>query len=318
MIAKRITIHDVARESGQSASAVSRVIHHYPHILEEKKRKILDAIRKLNYRPGAMKRATAAILIDDFEVISSSGYESTLVSCLCRHFTEISMPFEIIPAADSGRLEESFIRAAVAVVSRSVSFECLRAFPGLPVLLLNQKASGFPTLASDHRESTRIAVEHLYRKGHRRIALIHSNHPSWGNRERISGYREALEDLGIPVDENLISRRYSPKEPDSLLEVLAPKPTALIAAGEEMGLSVYSFLYRLGKSVPKDYSVVSFEYPSISPLMIPPPTTISQNLDMLARQAVAKINRALVDEALPLETNLIPNTLIERESVREL
>ena len=185
-------------------------------------------------------------------------------------------------------------------------------------MLINEIADGVSSVGVNHRQGIRLAYEHLYENGHRKIGLLQDHLGGWGNSERRLGFLESLEQHGVDskaersfdITGNTIS--------DVLEHVLSRKFTALVISSESAVLKVIRELHRLGVRIPDDLSLISYEHPSISPYLWPAHTTLKQNHIQLVTNAIDIAARLLDDETEHPMRILVDNQLIPRDSVKFL
>jgi LacI family transcriptional regulator len=174
--------------------------------------------------------------------------------------------------------------------------------------------SDVPSVGATNWFGGRTAVEYLVSLGHRHVAVISGPTTLQCSRDRLAGYRAALEDAGIPVDPRLIRPggfiQSSGYEQTCALLDLADPPTAIFAGSDAQAMGVYSALHARGLSIPTDMSVVGFDDVSIAELVTPALTTVRQPLAEMGRTATRMLLRLISKEPLDsmrveLTTNLI-------------
>jgi LacI family transcriptional regulator len=332
------TIKDIARECGVSAMTVSAVINNKTgEVSALTRERVIDAMRRLKYRPSAVARGLVgkhmkAIGIADRladPTYWSSPYESPvlegIVSAARRHRWEIiyftghpSAQFtQSLPAYLDGRCD------GMVFISHAMSEEeaTLIVETGLPVVLIgdNQYKLKVSTIDVDNVAASYEAVQHLISLGHRRIAMFEG----WGsssNLPRIQGYRNALEDAGIEIDESLIrpSRAWEESGAEHAREVLslpvADRPTAIFCFDDVVAFGAMKVARELGIDIPGDLSVVGFDDVHQAALSTPPLTTVRQPLRALGERAVDNLIR-LIEGDLPVgHRDIVEHNLIIRES----
>ncbi|MFY9634459.1 MAG: substrate-binding domain-containing protein, partial [Cellulosimicrobium cellulans] len=161
----------------------------------------------------------------------------------------------------------------VVFVDRSIP-----ALPAVDVVTINNIDSG--------RSATALLAAH----GHRRIAIISGPASSTTGRDRIAGYREALEAAGLDQDDLLIRsaafRGAAGGDAVTALLNLEDPPTALVVANTAQVTAVLRRLAHAGVSIPDELSVIVFEDSPWTELMTPPLTIVRQPIDLLARHSV--------------------------------
>ena len=156
-----------------------------------------------------------------------------------------------------------------------------RSIPALPAV---------DVVTINNIESARSATALLAAHGHRRIAIISGPASSTTGRDRIAGYREALEAAGLDQDDLLIRsaafRGAAGGDAMTALLNLEDPPTALVVANTAQVTAVLRRLAHAGVSIPDELSVIVFEDSPWTELMTPPLTIVRQPIDLLARHSV--------------------------------
>jgi LacI family transcriptional regulator len=162
------------------------------------------------------------------------------------------------------------------------------------------------------------AAQHLLDLGHRRIAALLGPADSSATRDRLAGYRAALEAAAVPFDPALI--RYGDwhaalaGEAMRDLLALAVPPTAVFAGNDEQCLGVYRALYERGLRVPDAMSVVGFDDLPFAALLAPPLTTVRQPLREMGRVATALLLRLIAGEPVERVRVELATPLVRRGS----
>lgn len=178
----------------------------------------------------------------------------------------------------------------------------------------------------DKKESYRV-VDYLCKKGHKRIAMIagRDNDQAVGG-VRLKGYKQALKDNGIEVDENLI-RHMKHEIPEYSIEngYVVTKEllesdiefTALYAISDLTAFGAYKAIFEAGKKIPEDYSVIGFDGIDISKYFHPSLTTMEQPCEEMVKSSIKLLMDAIhgKDEKKQL---IFDANLWERDSVKSL
>jgi DNA-binding LacI/PurR family transcriptional regulator len=352
-VAAQPTIVDVARRAKVSITTVSHVLNANPgaRVSETTRARVIEAAGALGYAANAMARGLVRQKTHHLGVVVSSRQKM-----LATFFSEILAGIEeaatsrgyfplLCPLTDderpgrppggSERLDEMLRSRRVdgllfnkeevpnALVQRL-------AADGWPLVLINgvvpEAARPIHAVTVDNRRGVHLAVAHLLRQGHRRIAYLTRRFQSveWTYRsfieaEKLAGYQEALEECGLPWDERLVREgsdvEKAPNEAavEELL-ALAARPTAIVAADDAMAISVLGILQRRGLRVPEDLSVMGYGNLRVSNMVEPALATVESPL----REMGSLGTRMLIDllEKRPIEPPrvlLVPH-LVARDS----
>ena len=208
----KVTIKDVAQKARVSPATVSRVVGNYGYVAEKTRRKVLAAIRELNYRPDTIARSlvtkstrTIGLVLTDItnpffaqlargieDVTWNNGY--TLI--LANTDEDIERERAIIFA-----LIEKRVDAFIVVPASSKQAPHLEELTrhGIPLVLLDRSVNGLnvDTIMVDNEMGAYQAVSHLIKNGHKRIGIVYDNDEITTSIERLNGYRHALEERRI-------------------------------------------------------------------------------------------------------------------------
>jgi len=316
-------ILDVARSCGVSVATVSRVFNEKPMVSALTRQKVLDAAMRLGYSPKyTARRDRIIILMDGAHSISMGTYETRVLGAITRRLMRARMSFDIMSVKDALLIPANFMQGILAILSNPDSIATMRQVKNIPILMVNRplacKAANHYSVFVNQRQGIALALDYLAQRGHRRIAFYQPSLNGWALRERPEGYRDAVRRLKLATDERLVHVMEREYCFEAVTNVAKAGATALIVSGEDASLPVNYVLYALGKNVPDDLSVISYENPSVSSYLTPPQTTISQNLDALGEQAVEVVLGLIGGAAGKGACRELQNQLIERQSVKSL
>jgi LacI family transcriptional regulator len=174
-----------------------------------------------------------------------------------------------------------------------------------------------PTVDSDNFAGAVLATNHLLSLGHRRIGFLGGRPDLESSRLREAGFRKALGDAGIALDDALVRvggyKSDTAEAPAHELLSRPDRPTAVFAANDLTAITTMEVARRLGLSVPEDLSVIGFDNVPESAMASPPLTTIAQPLQQMGAEAL----RLLVDLIDGIDRDIhirLPTQLVERAS----
>jgi LacI family transcriptional regulator len=311
--ARPVTQKDVARLAGVHRASVSRALdpNRRDLINPETVARILEAAETLGYRPNAMARGlktnrsrVIALVVPD---IASPTYAS-IVSSLESAAREAGYTVLIANTGDelatvaavSDRLAASRVDGVV-FASAVRGEQALRAagLDGIPIVFIGGPQPGRSSVSVDHHRGIEIAVDHLVRLGHSRIALICERPTSSAGAAHAEAYATALRAHDLEPDPRLVevfepARAVAGAEACSALFYRGAAPTAIIATNDGAALACYSALAGLGLEVPRDVSVVGYGNTPYGRYFSPPLTTIALPFGLIGTEA-ARIVLELIE-----------------------
>ncbi len=326
------TIREVAEVAGVSYATVSHVINNTRVVSPETRQRVLNAMAELNYRPNALARSlrqgktnTIGLVLPDsanpfFAEISRSiedaAFNKGYSVFLCN--TELDTQRELFYVdVLSKKQVDGIIFVAAGDQTDSLDF---LAREGMPVVMIDRNVPNVQVDAvlPDHQLGGFIATQHLVQLGHQRIACIAGPSSITPSAERITGYRNALEQAAIPFDEKLVMRgdyhAQSGMEITHSILQMSPRPTAIFALNDLMALGALRAAAEAGCSVPQDLAVVGYDDLELSQFTNPPLTTIAQPKKEIGRQAVSLLVDRILENGRPPRRLVLPPALIVRDS----
>lgn len=305
--------------TGVSQSTISRVFNNDSRISAAVRQQVLTAAQNLGYRPRVVaRRPVAAILLETGHSLLVEGYDNILLVYLTKYLIERKIAYEILPTNEIETLASRSVDGVLSMVYRPENLKRLSVLRRLPLLHVN-KNYGLPSIMSDNVQGTELATDYLWRHGHRRIGLVVFFTDGRGVcGERIKGYHQVLQQRRIPADPQLIQGLSDQTVLQAVLQICRHKATALIIGGEYQGVQGLHELLMLGKRIPDDISVITYEWPGLSRYLWPPCTTVAQDFDRLGDLTVQCMEAMMNGQKVPRTCVRLPHRLIERESVRVL
>ncbi len=329
------TIKEVSRLAGVSISTVSRVLNDTVPVADETKRRVLNAVQKLDYQPNAFARGLVTnrsggvgVTVNDL----SSPYFGTLLKGVEEVIEEAGM--HLIVASGHAKAETE--RRAVEFLKQRRTDALIIHSEELPDAdLLNWAKGDIPILVIgryiaelakscvylDNETGGRLATRHLLEKGHRRIAHITGPLSIHDSRERLVGYRRALEEAGLNYEEDFVVEADFMEAGGQIAtkRLLERKLdfSAIFVANDQMAVGVLQTLREAGLRVPEDISLVGFDDVLLARYLYPALTTIRQPLFEMG-QAAAKLALAALDgKEMGVRRKFEPE-LIVRKSVTSI
>jgi DNA-binding LacI/PurR family transcriptional regulator len=332
-VSKRITLGDVAELAGVSSQTVSRVVNDHPYVSEDTRRRVLDAIRQLDYRPNRAARSLATqrscmVGIITYGMIHygpaqmmSNVEQTAKARGYGVSFSSVSSmsPDAIREALDSlGGREVDGLVLITPILGVSYA-DLTRICGGIPFVQIDTElAAQVPSVVIDQRYGGQLATQHLIDLGHQRICAISGPLNWYGAQARHHSWHDTLIAAGLEpglfVEGDWTSAGgYAATH--RLLDMSADF-TALVIGNDQMALGAIRALHERGLRVPEDVSVIGFDDIPEAAYFDPPLTTIQQNFAALGEQSVEYLI-ALIDKPdTPLHQRMLYPHLIVRESTR--
>lgn len=287
-----VTVRDVAARAQVDPSTVSRVLAGKPARSETRQR-VLQAAAELGYSPNAIARSlrlrhafSVGVLVPDItnpffaEVIDGAQAEAEqhgyfLLLMNTREDMETAQAY--LRVLEESRVDGLMLATAL---TQDRLIEELRR-KQVPFVLVNRRTEeeGDHYVIVDGQKGAYMAVEHLVRLGHRRIA--HISGPLYTNTalDRLQGYRLALREFGLDFAEEYVAEAHfqqaSGRRAMERLLQLRPRPTAVFCANDLIALGALSACHEAGLHVPGDVSLVGFNDIELASQISPPLTTVA-------------------------------------------
>lgn len=301
------TIKDIAKMAGVSVSTVSHVVNGTRYVSPEKVEKVEQAICELDHLPNFIVKKRKAskkefgkkyilILLSERCSLFQNQVQENLEKLLEKeNFIAVSQGYDkdeerlkLIKSAFTGTADLAGVIAfpdRKGILSKSF-FDGLN----LPVVLIGNRIEQFETdvLLPDTFEGGYRAVKHLIKNGHERVAFLSGSEDF--SMRRFEGYKSALKDYEISLDENIVFSNLNTEEAvfEALKMVMSaePVPTALVIADSLPLVPVFKYLNARHIVVPKDISVVSLNDFEWATLMAPELTCVDKQPKEFASAAV--------------------------------
>ncbi len=326
------TMAEIAAIAGVSKPTVSKVMNGQPGVASRTRERVERVIAERGYvRHGAARALSAGrtgavnLVVKELdnpyfaEIIR--GVEETLERAGLSMILTATHDEERRHRRWMARVIEYGTDGAILVLpdEQVAHLELLRS-RGIPMALVDDRGEIPPDVASVGATNFAggfAATEHLVSLGHRRIAIIGG--PSFkSTRERVAGYRTALQEAGVEVDPRLhqpggFVAETGYEATRNLLGLPEP-PTAIFAGNDMQAMGVYKALYEAGMRAPEDVSVIGFDDLPISRLLTPALTTVRQPVRGMGVLATQMLLRIIAGERLETRRVEVATSLVIRES----
>jgi LacI family transcriptional regulator len=335
----KVTIEDVAQKAGVSIKTVSRVMNKEPNVRQTTSEKVLLAIKELNYKPSASARSLAgnrSYLLGVVYDNPSAGYvidiqTGVLRACTeegfnllihpCDHLSD-TISDELINLASNSRLDGLILTPPLSDMQEVVSNLLEK---GVRVALIAPPRHGYdaPAVFSDGVKSSYEMTRYLISLGHTRIGFIVGHKEHGAAVQRLEGYRQAMEEAGVKVSEDLIEQgefSFDSGEACARRLLSAPeRPTAIFASNDYMAAGVMKVAQQMNIAVPHDLSVAGFDDAPVSRQLWPTLTTIKQPVQEMAHKVTTMLVSRIRNNGDDAEQEAsLESRLIVRESTGPL
>ena len=320
---------DVGRLAGVSHQTVSRVINGSPHVRPETRARVMAAMEELGYRPNPVARALVTGRSKTLGVVSFDttlyGPASTLFGIeRAAHeagYFIIVASLEALTESSTvdavERLRRQGVEGILVIAPQMEGGEALLHAPtDIPLVAAEAGPDGdFPVVAVDQVAGALTATQHLLDLGHATVWHISGPMNFTESRQRLEGWRQALEAAGAPVPAPL-EGDWSPRAGYELGKKLSADPavTAVFVANDQMALGMLRALHEAGRAVPGELSVVGFDDIPEAAYFLPPLTTIRQDFIEMGRRSLAVLLSAIESGDRAESGSLVPPELIVRGS----
>lgn len=329
------SIKDVAREAGVSIATVSRVLNDIDVVNEDTKKKVLDAIKKLGYRPNIVARSlktqrtkTIGILIPDIssgfypEIVRGAEdvaniYDYNVILC--------NSDFDTEKERDYLRVLREKMVDGVIYMSSSLEDDMLDIINELDVKIIlvetKDRHDRLPSVTIDNVAAAYDSTKYLIDKGLKNIAFVGVRQDiinAWG--DRYVGYLKALRDNGLPLDEELVFLKNlkvtTGYEAVEKLISIDKKIDGIVCASDEIAMGVINGLREKGINAPEDISVIGFNNNVVASYFYPQLTTIKQPSYDMGSVAMRMLIKMLNNKPLEQDQYVLNYELIERQSCK--
>lgn len=339
----KVTIKDIARETGLSLATISKYLNH-KKIQEKNRIRIEKAIEHLGYKPNrtaqvlrSKRTMTVAILISDLGNYFWGAVISSITQFFVKYgYTVITCSFYYDSQKETEAIQDLILRNIDGVImlpynSMDDHYSLLQK-ENIPVVVLDQTPDSIGRLPVDYVTSDNynggvLLARHLLGKGHKKIHILDSASYSSTVPQRIQGFQDTYKQAGtgsISVSDPIFfytSQKVIDLGKKHFHDIMSAQetPTAIFFTNYLTALGGLMEANSSGLSIPDDISVITFDDDPLFGCMYPPVTSVSQDMAQIGRQASQILYRRMKGDYsdFPLSP-CIGVSLCERQSVREL
>lgn len=330
-----VTIYDVAREANVSMATVSRVVNGNQNVKPATRKKVLEVIERLEYRPNAVARGlaskkttTVGVIIPD---ISNNIYAEA-----ARGIEDIATMYRYnIILANSDQNEEKELTLLDTMLGKQVDgivmmsdavtpklHQSIEHSP-VPIVLAGSvdESNQFASVNIDYFQASYEAVQLLIENGHKRIAFVSGPlQYTINSKFKLEAYKKAIVDANMELDESLIvsddDTYDSGIEAWETLSALENPPTAFFAGSDELAIGLIHGAQDSGKKVPDEIEVISFENSKLARMVRPQLTSVVFPLYDIGAVAMRLLTKIMNKEKIDNQSVIIPHRIEKRNSVK--
>ncbi len=333
----RVTINDIAKAADVSPSTVSRAIANNPRISTKTRDKIFKIMKQMNYHPNLIARSLVnkstriiALVVpgntekvfqhpffpEILRGIASVAHQSKY-NILISSVADVNDEKQMINELVKGGVVEGVILMTSRVKDPSIEELVKMDFPFVVI--------GSPTNDDQINwvDNNNFAIgyeltQHFIEQGHTRIAFVGVSQEFVAVLDRFAGYKKALEDNRLPIDDSLIIEcEYLSNNGYDLMQRIdfqEKRPTGIIACDDFVAFGIIKFLNEQGIKVPEDIIVAGFNNVALSEYFVPSLTSVEVNAFQLGIQAFELLFESINSDFKSVHRAIIPAELIIRDS----
>jgi DNA-binding LacI/PurR family transcriptional regulator len=311
---------------------VSRVINNKDDVSELTRRRVIQVIENLNYRPSSIARGlatqrtgTLGVVVPD---IANPFFASLVRSAEEEAYANDYSVFLGNTNEDQHReltvlqsLEDHQVDGLILCSSRlddQTLFDILARFPTSVLVFRDKKDENIGAITLDDIFASQVAVEHLLKSGHSNIGLISGPLISLSSVGRIKGYQHALQSANISINENWIRHCHPVVEvgqkTDFDLLKNNPEITALFCHNDLIAVGALQACVELELRVPDDIAIIGYDDIGLAALVTPTLTTLRVPRTDIGTLAMQMLLKQIDDDSAELQEIFMKPELVIRES----
>lgn len=336
----RPTVHDIARELNVTASTVSRALNDHPRISDSTKKAVLNMAKKLSYQPhriaAALRKGRSHIIgvivptadrnffASAVRGIEEMANQSNYQVMICQTYEDPHKEAAAIEALLSSRVDG--IIASLSKRTENFDHFLKVKNKGIPLIMFDRSNDqlGVSHVVIDDYLASYKAVEHLIEQGCRRIAHFTNFQKINIYKERLRGYKAALEDHGIAYDERLVvaSNLQLQDGRESMMKLLdLPEiPDAVFSSSDLGAMGALQVLKEKNIAVPERIALVGFSNEPFTMFSDPPLTSIDQHTKRMGNIAsemfLEEIKASPIEKFIPKKIVLSPELVVRKSSLK--
>lgn len=339
---KKITLKDIAKEFNVSIATVSKALNDSYEISPKTKSKIQEYAKELQYKPNnsvflkerQTNTKTIGVIIPNMlnhfftkvfvgieKIATAKGYN--LITCISNESREKEVA--VMELLKNSNLDGFILSIARETqIKQDFSHFQNAINQGIPIVMIDRitdKIECDKVIVNDE-EGAYNATNYFIKTGCKNIAIVSNIHQLSVGKLRLKGYKKALLEANILIDDDLILKVDEFNDINTLLKILidSKKVDALLCLEEDSAISTLKIVLSKGYKVPEDISIIGFTNGVLPRHVSPPITTISQHSTYLGETAAKILIDKIENEDIETSftTKVIKTNLIERETTKRL
>ncbi|PWU70240.1 catabolite control protein A [Gracilibacillus dipsosauri] len=330
-----VTIYDVAREANVSMATVSRVVNGNPNVKPATRKKVLNTIERLGYRPNAVARGLASKKTTTVGVIIPD-ISSIFFSELARGIDDIATMYKYnIILSNSDQNKDKELRLINTMFEKQVDgliymgatiseehVQQLKTSP-VPVALAAtiDATETIPSVNIDYEQAAFEATSHLINNGTKHPIYVTGEEESVVNELKYKGYERAITEAKQAVNEDYVikgefSYEFGVQAANQIIQ-LKDYPKAVFAATDEIALGIIHGLQDNGVKVPEDVEVFGFDNTRLATMVRPTLTTVVQPMYDIGAVAMRLLTKFMNKENVDEQNVVLPHQIVKRNSTKQ-
>jgi LacI family transcriptional regulator len=331
MVKRRVTFADIAEAADVSKMTVSRVLNNKSGVSEETRQRIWTAAEQLGYEIQAQTPLDGSYVIAlvihnqpsiyHGELLRGISNAAEQLNCSLMLYTQNMFNHATHPDNSLSPLRTGLVDGVVMVVARDfeIMVNSLNRYE-LPFVIIDHRSEtpNEASVTATNRKGMLEASRYLLALGHRRIGFITGRMDIACSHDRLHGYQDALNEVGIEFQEELVVQGdfLQPsgfQQAKSLLE-MPNAPTAILTSNDLMAFGAMEAARVAGLNIGQDISIIGFDDIYLSSQTYPPLTTVRQPLEEMGEMSLDMIVNIIQGRMMLNSRRELPTELIVRES----
>lgn len=329
-----MSIKEIAKAAGVSTATVSRVLNGSDKVKEPTAELVMKVINEMDYRPNNVARRMKVKPVDSLVIgLIITDIGNPFFSNVAKGIEEVAFKNDHIVMmcnTNEDPVKEKFFLnsmlsekvSGVIVVPTMGNDDFLKKLvdEGFPMVVVDRKPANLnvDSVSLNNEKGGYQATQKLIENGHTRIGVIGGIKGLSNTKERLRGYKKALNEAGIPISEELITygdyiESGGGRAVQEFLS-LEDRPTAIFSTNNLMTLGCIKELYSRKISIPDQMALIGFDDSTWAEALIPPLTTVKQPGHELGVNAAELLIKKLNNENSSMMNILLNPELIVRES----